>query len=257
MESLSVVILTKNEEKNIERCLKSVVFCDEVIIVDDNSTDKTLELAKKLSKKSKIFQRALNNDFAAQRNFGLSKATGDWVLFIDADEEVSKELQDEMVSLRQPRRLTEAYYINRRDFFWGKELKYGETKTVREKGIIRLVKRNSGKWLGDVHEVYHTAKNIDHLKSFINHYPHQTLKEFIEKINFYSTLRARELFNKGKSVSVMEIIFVPFFKFLYNYFLLLGFLDGPAGFTYAFMMTFHSFLVRSKLYQYWNLKNDD
>lgn len=246
---LSAVVLTKNEEKNIERCLKSLDFCDEIIIIDDYSEDDTLKKIQNLKHKIQIFQKKLNNDFAAQRNFGLSKASGQWILFIDADEEVTDELKSEIQNLKSK---NEAYFIKRRDYFWGRELKHGEVSQIRQIGLIRLIRKNSGRWMGNVHEVFHTAKNIGQLESFLNHYPHPTLKEFINDVNRYSDIRSEELFNQGTKTNIFEIIFFPFGKFIYNYFLNLGFMDGPAGFTYAFMMSFHSFLVRAKLYQLTN-----
>jgi glycosyltransferase involved in cell wall biosynthesis len=248
---LSAVILTKNEEKNIERCLKSLDFCDEIIIVDDSSTDKTLEKIRKINPDAKILQRKLNNDFANQRNFGLEKSNNQWVLFIDADEVVSEDLRSEIVSLKFDQ---DAYYLRRRDFFWGRELKFGETKKVRDLGIVRLVKKDSGKWMGNVHEVFYTAKNTGHLNGFLDHYPHTTLKEFIGDVNNYSQIRAEELYTRGVGTNIFEIVFFPLGKFIYNYFFNLGFLDGPAGFCYSFMMSFHSYLVRAKLYQLTNKK---
>ena len=103
--------------------------------------------------------------------------------------------------------------------------------------------------MGNVHEVFYTAKNTSRLNNFMNHYPHPTLKEFIADINRYTDIRAQELYNRGAKTNTFQIIFFPFFKFIYNYFINLGFLDGLAGFTYAFMMSFHSFLVKAKLYQ--------
>ncbi|MEK7597640.1 MAG: glycosyltransferase family 2 protein [Patescibacteria group bacterium] len=254
---ISAVVLTKNEEKNIERCLKSLGFCDEIIVVDDYSTDRTIEIVRKIDvgvghdrPVYKIIENHLNNDFAQQRNFGMNKTNNDWVLFIDADEEVSEELKKEIHRNFQFSIFNfQTYSIKRRDYFWGKELKYGEVKKVREQGILRLVKKNSGTWMGTVHEVFYTAKNTGQLNGFLNHYPHQTLKEFINDINYYSSIRAEELFNRGIKTNIFEIIFFSMIKFIYNYFFNLGFLDGPAGFTYAFMMSFHSFLVRGKLYQ--------
>ena len=252
---LSAVVLTKNEEKSIERCIKSLLFCDEIIIIDDYSEDNTLEKIQNLKSqipnkfKILIFKRKLNKDFAGQRNFGLSKTSNEWVLFVDADEEVSDDLQKEIRRNFQFSILNfQAYYIKRRDYFWGKEIRHGELRQIRLNGLIRLIRKDFGRWLGNVHEVFHTAKNVGRLKGFLNHYPHSTLKEFIKDINFYSTLRAEELYNQGKSVNVIEIMFVPSLKFIYNYFINFGFLDGPAGFTYAFLMSFHSFLVRAKLY---------
>lgn len=247
MPKLSVVILTKNEEKNIERCLSAVSFADEVIVVDDHSTDKTVEIAKK--NKATVYEHALENDFAAQRNFGLQKAEHEWILFVDADEVVSPDLQKEITqSLLNSK--YDAYKLRRRDFFWSQELKHGETQKVRNNGLIRLMKKSSGEWSGSVHEEFHTKANVGMLKKFIDHYPHQTIKEFLESVNHYSTLRARELQKLGKKTNSLEIVALPFGKFLLNYFLFLGFLDGPAGFAYSFFMSFHSFLVRAKLFQY-------
>ncbi|MDO8610670.1 MAG: glycosyltransferase family 2 protein [bacterium] len=252
MNKLTVVILTRNEEKRIKNTIKSLAFCNEIIVVDDESTDKTCDIAKK--GKALIFIRPLKNDFANQRNFALEKASNEWVLFIDADEEVSKELQKEIVDSIQK---TEAssYALKRRDFWMNKELKYGETRKTREQGIVRLVKKDSGIWMGNVHEVFHTAKSVSILHNYLNHYPHPTVAEFIQDVNFYSTLRAKELFNNSKKTNIFEIITYPFFKFVLTYFIYLGLLDGVPGFTYSFFMSFHSFLVRSKLYQYWNIKS--
>ncbi|OGK56878.1 hypothetical protein A3I50_05150 [Candidatus Roizmanbacteria bacterium RIFCSPLOWO2_02_FULL_37_9] len=277
---LTAIILTKNEEKNIERCLKSVDFCDEVIVVDDFSEDKTVELVNKVfkvhkvDKDYKVFQRKLNNDFAMQRNFAMEKASGEWVLFIDADEEVTQELKNEISRVilnsflraqdysliqdlnqipNQVRNDIGAYYLKRRDFWWGRELNYGETSKVRQVGLIRLIRKNSGKWEGKVHEEFRIKNSelkIKLLNNFINHYPHQNVKEFLEEINFYSTLRAREMRGQGKNSNIFEIIFYPLLKFLLTYIIKLGFLDGSAGFAYAFFMSFHSFLVRAKLYQH-------
>ena len=244
---LTGVVLTHNEEKNIEKCLSALSFCDEIVVVDDDSTDKTVEIAKKM--KAKVVIQRSNGNFAQQRNYPLKEAKGDWILFVDADEIVTNELKksiNEAIKQDSPT----AYYIKRRDFFWGKELSHGETSKARNKGIIRLVRKNSGVWRGLVHEEFIFSGESGILSGFLDHYPHQSLKEFIYDINTYSTTRAKELLQQGKQPRIMEIIFYPMGKFLLTYFIYLGFLDGPAGFCYAFMMSFHSFLVRAKVYQY-------
>src|SRR5258706_16237953 len=96
---ITAIILAKNEENNISECVKSTSFCDEILVIDDNSTDKTVSIAKKLG--TKVISHSLNNNFSAQRNFGLSQAMNEWVLFIDADERVSNELQNEIISAVQ------------------------------------------------------------------------------------------------------------------------------------------------------------
>ncbi|MDH7476619.1 MAG: glycosyltransferase family 2 protein [Microgenomates group bacterium] len=250
---ISAVILTKNEEKNISRCLQSLDFVDEIIILDDFSTDKTLDIVKnKLkSRNYKIIKKALLNDFSQQKNYSLNRATNDWVLFIDADEEIDEELKKNIIRIGDQQSFS-AYYIKRRDFFWERELRFGETRKARDLGFIRLFKKDSGFWVGKVHETVaiKDRNKTGRLNGFLNHYPHPSMEDFLKKINFYSTLRAKELFFLKKKTHLLEIIFFPFGKFLLNYFFYFGFLDGIPGFVYAFLMSFHSFLVRAKLYQY-------
>lgn len=260
--TISAAILTKNEEKNIKRCLKSVMFCDEIVVIDDYSQDETIEKVKSIKglKNLKIIKKELKGDFAGQRNFAMRQTKNDWVLFVDADEEVTPELREEIIKLLNGYIAKEqCFYIKRRDYWWGRELKYGETKKVRNKGIIRLVNKHSGKWMGSAHEEFkmRTEKlEVRNLNGYLNHYPHSAVKEFLQDINLYTSIRAKELYNQDAATNILQIIFYPFFKFILNYFVYLGFLDGPAGFAYAFMMSFHSFLVRVKLYQYSQIKAD-
>ena len=248
----SVVILTSNEEKNIERCLKSISFCKDILVIDDFSKDKTVDIVEKYG--AKVYKRHLNNDFSSQKNYGIEKAKNKWILFLDADEQLNNELIKEILDLNVENNIN-GYFLKRHDFFWDKELKHGEVKKARNKGIIRLVKKGTGKWKGSVHEELVVQGNVLSLNGYINHYPHQTIKEFLKSVNFYSTLRARELYNQKKKTNIFEIIFFPFFKFILTYIMYFGFLDGASGFVYSFFMSFHSFLVRVKLYQYCNIDN--
>ncbi len=254
---ISAIVLTKNEERNIERCLKSLLFCDQIIIIDDYSDDKTIDKIKSLINKNKkidikIIKRRLNNNFADQKNFAIKQTRYQWILSIDADEELTQELKDEIkILFDNPDKLVDGYYLKRRDFFWNKEMKYGEIFKARKKGFIRLFKKEVCVFQGLVHEelkIKNSNFKISQLKNFINHYPHQTLKEFINKVNYYSSLRALELKLKNKKANIFQIIYYPFLKFFYTYFILLGFLDGVEGFVYSFLMSFYSFLTRGKLY---------
>lgn len=246
--TISAVILAKNEEKLIGQCIKSINFCDEVIVIDDYSTDKTKTIAESLG--VKVLQRKLDGDFSKQRNFGIDHASGDWIIFIDADEIVSHDLKIEIKEVITKGTDLSSFRLRRRDYFWDNEMRFGETAEARNKGIIRLVRKGKNRWFGNVHEKYIPNDRIGRLNSFVDHYPHQSIKEFITSVNFYSTLRARELYKHGKRANVFQLILYPFGKFIYNYFIKLGFFDGPAGFVYSFMMSFHSFLVRAKLLQY-------
>jgi glycosyltransferase involved in cell wall biosynthesis len=244
---LSAVLITKNEEKNIESCLASLSFCDEVVVVDDASSDRTALLAEKYG--ARVYKRELKGDFAAQKNFGMEKTVGDWILFVDGDERVSVDLKNNIIRAVETDGDIFAYYIKRRDFWWERELRFGETKKVRNRGLVRLVKKKAGVWYGKVHEELACRNKVGFLDGFLDHYPHPTLSEFIREINNYSSIRANELKKEGVGTNIVQIVLWPAAKFILNYFVYLGFLDGPAGFAYAFLMSFHSFLVRAKLYQ--------
>ena len=195
---------------------------------------------------AKTFVHAKKNDFSYQRNWAMKQAKNDWVLFIDADEEVSEELKYEISHLKFDDAIS-AYALLRRDYFWDTEMKYGETRKARTNGIIRLVKKDTGIWSGAIHEVFIAAGQVSKLTGFLNHYSHESLAAFVNDVNIYSTVRAKELACQGKKSSTFSLIILPFAKFIYTYFFLLGFLDGAAGFVYSFVMSFHSFLVRAKL----------
>jgi len=250
---ISAVVLTKNEEKNLERCLRSLQWCSEIIVIDDNSTDKTLEIAQEF--RTKIFKKDLNEDFAQQRNFALRQgfdgelsrtAQGEWVLFVDADEEVSRELKDEI--LRETKEaLVNGFYLKRKDYLFGKWLKYGETGNFK---ILRLGRRGAGLWERGVDEIWKINGLTKTLQTPLLHYPHQTIKEFLESINERSSLNAKVFYSQGKRAGFFEWL-KPFLKFIQNYFFKLGFLDGIQGFLLAVLMSFHSFLVRGKLFLLW------
>ena len=244
---ISAVILTKNEEQNIEKCIKSVRWCDEIIIVDDNSSDQTVEIAKK--HETTIYKRSLNNNFSAQRNFGLSKAKNEWVLFVDSDEVVSDALAYEISSAiglkDQNLRNFNGFYIKRVDFIWGKELKHGETGNIK---LLRLARKGKGQWEGMVNERCKIKGIIGNLTNPLQHFPHENLTEFLKEVNFYTDIRSKELASKNNRVNFSDIILYPLGKFALNYFVKKGFMDGIPGLIFAITMSFHSLLVRGKLW---------
>ncbi len=245
---ITAVVLTKNEENNIVDCLESIAWCDEIIVVDDYSTDRTLEIIKNFDSRTKILQHELGGDFSAQRNFGLSKARGEWILFLDADERLSNGLKGEIMDfLKSQDKEYAGFYIQRKDIVWSKELKHGETGNIK---LLRFGKKNSGIWHGKVHEAWKINGNLGNFKMPLLHYPHQTIGSFLREINYYTDLRAKELYDNGVRTNVYQIVFYPKAKFLLNYFLKLGFLDGIEGLIFAIMMSLHSFLVRAKLWTY-------
>ncbi len=242
---VSAIILSHDNQNSIARTLASVSWCDEVIVIDDYSADNTIEIAKKY--KAKVHQRHLNDDFAAQRNFGLEKAAGEWVLFVDSDEVVSAGLAKEIQEAEEID--CAGFYIKRRDWLFGKQLRHGETQRVR---LMRLAKRNAGKWERTVHEVWNVSGTTGELSNPLDHFPHPDVAQFINEINHYSTLNAAYLFSKHIRVSWWHIILYPKAKFFMDYIWYLGFLDGTAGAVVALMMSFHSFLTRAKLWLLWH-----
>ncbi|MEK7502613.1 MAG: glycosyltransferase family 2 protein [Patescibacteria group bacterium] len=256
---ISAVVLTRNEEKNIGDCLESLKWCDEIVVIDDFSEDKTVEEIKnlkiksqKLNSKVKILERHLIGDYAAQRNYGLSIAKGEWIFFVDSDERVSPSLREEIIQLsNNPINQYDGFYIKRRDFIWGRELRYGETANIK---LLRLARKNIGEWRGKVHEVWNVKGETGELKNPLLHYPHQTISEFLREINYYSDLRSKELYDSGIKSNFLSIVIYTKGKFIINYFIKLGFLDGIPGLVLALLMSFHSFLARGKLWNLWQRK---
>lgn len=238
---ISAVILTKNEEKNLEQCLSHLQFCDELVVIDDYSSDRTIAIAKKYG--AKVIQRHLNFDWASQRNFGIANSQHDWILFVDADEVISERLANEIISI--PDITTSKGFVFRRaDYFLGKLLKHGESGKVQ---LTRLGKRKAGLWKRKVHE-YWDIDNVKKLSNPIFHYPHRTLSDFILSLNIMAQVHAEENLLEAKGTSVFKSVFWPIGKFVQNYIFRLGFLDGVHGFVFAVMMSFHSFLAWSSNY---------
>lgn len=254
---ISVVVLTHNDEVHLAKTLESLSWCDELIVVDDQSRDKSCEIAKHHG--ASVFVHALQDDFAAQRNFGLSKVKEDWVLFVDSDEIVTPELATEIKQLTQALRdgestiqnskLKNGYYIRRKDFLFGRWLEHGETANVK---LLRLARKDAGEWIRPVHEVWDVKGPTGELFHPLLHYPHQNVAQFLDEINRYSSLNAHYLYNQGVHVHWWHIIVYPKVKFFLNYIWYLGFLDGTGGIIVALMMSFHSFLTRSKLWKLWD-----
>lgn len=252
---LSAVILTKNEEKKIVDCIESLNFCDEIIVMDDMSTDKTVDIIHRLKNpKVTVSSHSLDDNFSDQRNRALQLSQGEWVFFVDADEKVSKQLAADIQTAahNSPADIV-GYTVMRTDVLWGKKLLFGETGNAR---FLRLARKDAGKWEGKVHEVWKIKGKVRELYHPLLHYPHESISEFLTKINVYSTLRAEELHKKKVKSNIVSILVYPKGKFLKNYLVLRGYKDGTHGFIHAMIMSFHSFLVRGKLYLLWKgIKN--
>lgn len=243
MIKLSAIVLTKNEEQNIAKCLTSLKFCDQIIVIDDNSTDKTVSIAHKFG--AEVYNHGLKNNFSAQRNFGLTHSKNDWVLFIDADEIVTTLLAKEVRESIDSSDI-DGYFIKRSDYWLGRKLKYGEFGQVC---LLRLGRKTKGGWVRSVHEHWLINGETSILKHSLEHYPHPSVKEFLKHINFHSNLHAKENKNEGKKASFWKILVFPLAKFLKNFIFQGAILDGTHGFVAAVLMSFHSFLAWSEQWE--------
>ena len=191
-------------------------------------------------------------DFAAARNAELAKAKTDWVLFLDADETLSPELETEIASiLNQESSIYSAYSIPRLDTFLGRELRHGEPGHTR---LVRLARKDFGHWVRPVHEVWQGHGRVGQLQNPLLHRSHPTITAFLDKINRYSSLAAEYRHSQGIKSSLFKIALYPIAKFKWNYLFKLGFLDGVPGTIMAIMMSFHSYLTWTKLYMLWHKK---
>jgi glycosyltransferase involved in cell wall biosynthesis len=246
---ISIILLTKNEEDRVGEYwgwLKEVKTINEIVVVDDNSTDKTLAKLKSVVPKNinlVIIKNTLTS-FSEQRKLALSKTKNKWVLWLDADETPSPQLLKFLKNFK-PSKYDYAFSFPRWDYFLGQRLCHGENTS---QSFTRLFLKTYGSFQGVVHETWLPARSPSFLNLPILHYPHRNFYHFINKINFYSTLRAQQLYSDKISTNLFQIIFYPLAKFVQNYIIRLGFLDSTPGIIMALTMSFHSFLVRSKLW---------
>lgn len=223
MPKLTVIIPTFNEEAYLEDALFSVQFADEIIVIDSFSIDKTPEIAKKYS--TKFLQRKFDN-FSNQKNFALKEATGDWVLFVDADERVTHSLEMELIkTLQNPKH--SGYKINFPHFYMNRFLYH------HSDDVLRLVKREGAKFSGSVHEKLECSGSIGKLKNKMLHFTYKGLDSYISKKETYAWFQAQQLFDKGKKVTWFQLFFKPSYRFFRSFILKGGFRDGVPGLTVA------------------------
>lgn len=240
---ISATVITFNEEKNIGKVLENLKnFADEVIIVDSGSKDKTIEIAKTYG--AKIYSRQLDN-FANQKNWAVSKTTGDWILSIDADERIPEELKEEIRQAVRNSRYS-GFLIPRRNFILGKEIKYSRWSPDRH---IWFWNKRKGQWVGEVHEEVILNGEVGMLKNSKIHNSHETVKEFIQANIIYSRLEAQSLLKKGKRFSFWNMIWQSLFEFIIRFIYKRGFLDGKEGFILAYLMGMYKLMIWIKLWE--------
>ena len=225
---ISGLIITYNEEKHIDNVIENISFVDEIIVVDSFSTDHTPAKLKKHDR-VKVIQRAFKN-FSDQRNFAIQQAQYPWILFIDADERISKELRSEILeTVNNPLGFV-AFKFPRKFVFKDKIIRFSGLQTDF---IYRLFKKGSSHYKKDrtVHEELKVNGKSKTLSNIMLHYSFSNYESYKQKTEHYAILKAQELFEQGEKPTIFDFHIKPAYKFLYNYIIRLGFLDGKAGYT--------------------------
>lgn len=240
---ISACIICHNEEQNIKRCLETLKWVQDIIVVDSMSTDRTVEIAEAYT--DRIFQRAWPG-YAAQKNFALRKAKNDWVLSLDADEAVSKALCDEILSEIAGSEALDGYRIPRRSFYQGRWINHSGYYPDRQ---LRLFRREKGRWVGGrVHERMAVEGRVGDLKQDLLHYPYGgRLSGQLKTVNSFSTLLAKDMYDRGKRFHLALLFSRPLFKFLEVYVLKRGFMDGLPGLIIAVSDAYAMFVRYVKL----------
>lgn len=242
---ITVIVITYNEEENIKECLDTVKWCDEIIVVDSQSKDRTVQLAQNYTDKIILTE---NITYSQKRNIGIENASGEWILWIDADERVTEDLKEEINrAITDSKMNNDAFLVNRKTYFINKFVKHcGWYPDHR----IRLFKKLLNLRFNDslVHEKINYKGASAKLKSSLLHYSDKTFEHYIKKMNKYTTLSSQELFSQNKDAGLIDIIFRPAFTFFKMYFLKLGLLDGYTGLVLCSLSSVHVFIKYSKLY---------
>ncbi|HTX24665.1 MAG TPA: glycosyltransferase family 2 protein [Steroidobacteraceae bacterium] len=241
---LAACIITYNEADRIEACVRSVRFCDEIIVVDSHSTDRTREIAAALG--ARVIERDWPG-YRSQKDFAVRSASHDWVLCLDADERVSEELEAEIERLRAGGFAGHAgWSIPRITDYFGKFLRHGNAYPDR---LVRLFDRRRGGWVGrEIHENTRVTGKVGRLHGHLQHYSYRSLTDHELRMLRYAQLMAESMLASGRRGSLAPVILNSAWRFLRGYLLRLGFLDGWRGLTFALVETHYVRQKYLKLY---------
>jgi glycosyltransferase involved in cell wall biosynthesis len=244
--TLSIAIITCNEETNIRRTLESVKWADEIVIVDSGSTDKTVEICREYT--DKVFHQDWLG-FASQKNLAIDKTGGDWILSLDADEPIEAPLAEEIRTIISSKKTHDGYWIPRKTFFLGKQIRHGGWYPDYN---LRLFRKHKGRFeQRAVHEAIKVQGTVGRTRYAIEHLAYPDITSYMSSINKYSSLAVTVMAKKGIGsfkTSPVNIMLRPVFTFLLKYFFRLGFLDGKHGLV---LNLFHSYYVFAKYAKAW------
>ncbi len=238
---ISATIITYNEERNIVRVIESLRCCDEIVVVDSGSSDRTCELAEKLG--AKVYDSPWPG-YAKQKNLAADRAQNDWILSLDADEALSEGLEAEIWRIKKQGPEFDAYTMPRLAQYLGRWILHSGWYPDRK---VRLYHRDRASWMGEfVHESVVCKGRLGHLEGQILHYTCDSLSEHLRTLDRYTTLAAEQIVWRKENVSLWRVIVDPPWTFVRTYFLKLGFLDGLEGLAIAYMAAFYTFLKYAK-----------
>lgn len=244
MSTLAVVILTKNEEKNIVEVIKNAQKCtNEVLIIDSGSTDNTIKLAT--ANGAKVVYRAWDNDFSLQRNFGLLQTDAQWVLYLDADERLNEEL---IAAIKQAVKanVKQQYALVRKSVAFGQKFNHG---VLRPDKVVRLFLRESVQWVNKVHERPQCSLPVVTLPGYIEHYTYESWAQWAEKFNQYTTIWADNAYAQGKRTTFATAYGHAVFGFIQMTIFKLGILDGWLGMAFCCNHFSYTLMKYLKLYE--------
>ena len=241
---LSVTLITKNEATRIAATLESIAWADEIIVVDAESTDETVAIAKRFTER--VVVRAWPG-FVDQKNFAASLASHDWLLSIDADERVTPELAQEIKATLSSAPSQTAFRIPRVTWHLGKWIR---TTDWYPDHHVRLYDRRSSRWTGQyVHEALSSDGSVGTLRNELQHFPYRDIADHLETINRYTTAAARQMHESGRRAGLLQLAGHPPLAFLRNYIARGGFRDGSTGFIISAMNAYYVFLKFAKLWE--------
>lgn len=244
MVPVSVYVLTYNNRRTIERCLKSLWWADELIVVDSFSDDGSFELAKKMT--DKVYQKKWTG-FRQQYQYAANLTKNEWIMFVDADEEIPQELVDEIYEeLDQNHGEWDGYICHRRTFYLGRWIGHGGWYPDYE---IRLYRRHRGHWVGDLHAKLSVDGKVKHLKHHYLHYTYGDISDQIQTIDRYSRTTAEDMMVSRNRFSVFKLLLRPPFRFLKEYLFKAGFRDGIPGLIIVVCNMFYVFIKYAKLWE--------
>lgn len=240
---LSVVVITHDEEERLRRCLTSVVWADEIVVVDSGSEDKTLEIAREFT--DHVVVREWEG-FARQKNAAIERARGEWILSLDADEEVSPELAAEIRRvIAAP--AADGFALPRRNIFWGRWVRHG---LLYPDWQVRLFRRGRGRFVErSVHESVEIDGPVARLAAPLVHHSYRDVADFLTRTNRYTSLAADEWVRSGRPIRAVDLVLRPIGRFLSMYVVHAGFLDGWRGFLLAVLYAYYVFVRCAKVWE--------